>query len=230
MKILSPLISTGGGSLAGLVLTRNRYAAVVLRQKVTPVNPNTQSQARMRAAFSAAVAAWRGVSQAIRDGWEAYAATLFYEGSTGTYSPTGRDSFIGNYATAKYLEVRGLTISPGTAAPTDDGFLVLDNLDMTSGIALDTGVKVSATNLTQEDYILFATISTGKDLTRNYWSGPFDPATLDEVPLSAPTGGQIEFGGLIEGKRYFARIRAISDAEPHRMTNLFIMSAVATAP
>lgn len=228
MKILSPLISTGGGSLAGIVLTRNRYAAVVLRQKVTPVNPQSQAQTRIRAAFSSAVNQWRNMTQADRDGWEAYAQSLTYQGSTGPYTPTGRDVFLGNYSTAKYLDVRGMSVTPGWDFPVDDGFLVMDNLDMTSGVAGATGLKVSCSNLANEDMVVYASISGAKDLTRNFWSGPFQTSTLDELILGAPASGQIEFTGLQEGKRYFARVRAISQLAPHRMTNLFILSAIAT--
>lgn len=228
MKVLSQIIVTGGGSIGGITLTRNRYASLVFRARVTPVNPNTQAQAAIRNAFSSAVNAWRTALQSIRDGWDAYAESLTYQGVTGPYTPTGRDVFIGNYGTALYLAARGLTITPGTAAPVDDGFLVVDNLDMTSGVPADTGVKVSASNLTSEDFALYASISVAKDLTRNFWSGPFQPATLDEVILSSPSTGQINFGSLIVDKRYFARVRAISDAAPHRMSNLNILSAIAT--
>lgn len=228
MKALSQLIVTGGGSIGGITLTRNRYAALVFRARVTPVNPNTQAQAAIRNAFSSAVNAWRTCTQEIRDGWDAYAESLTYQGVTGPYTPTGRDVFIGNYGTALYLAARGMTVTPGTAAPTDDGFLVVDNLDCTSGVAAATGFKVSASNLTSEDFCLYASRSVAKDLTRNFWSGPFVPATLDEVILASPSSGQIEFVGCTAAKRYFARVRAISDAAPHRMSDLSILSAIAT--
>jgi hypothetical protein len=226
-KMLSQVATAIRGSVGGITYTANASAAIIQRARVSPVNPRTQNQNRMRSAFSTAVAAWSSLTQAQRDAWESYAQTLTYSGPLGNYTPTGRQVFLGSYSTAKYLEVRGLTITPGTGAPEDPGFLAIANLNITPGVVSGTGVTINCSNLTEEDLIVYAEISSAKDPARNYWTGPWNSASLDEVVLAAPSSGSIAFDNLTEGMKYFVKVRAISDTAPHRMSNLFILSELA---
>jgi hypothetical protein len=228
MKFLSQIVTIASGSIGGITFTRNRYASLVTRSRVAPVNPQSPRQNQIRNSFSTAVNAWSTLTPAQRAGWEAYAHTVTYQSPVGEYHPTGRDAFIGAYGDALYLANRGLTITPSIANPVVPGALTLDNLDMTSGIAIGTGVKVSASNLANEDFILYAVLSSAVDGSRNYPPSRFLTESLDEVELVAPASGQIEFSGLVEGSKYFARIRAISNDGPHRISGQFILSAVAT--
>lgn len=66
------------GSQNGLTFSRNKGGAYV-RQKVTPVNPNTSAQRGVRAAFAANSKLWSGtMTAAQRAAWVAYASTYPY--------------------------------------------------------------------------------------------------------------------------------------------------------
>lgn len=64
------------GSSGGTVFSHNRYGAYV-RPRSIPVNPNTDRQVAVRNAMRALTIAWANtLSQAQRDSWNAYAATV----------------------------------------------------------------------------------------------------------------------------------------------------------
>lgn len=64
----SALVSDMRNKLNGSVLSKNRYGSYV-RNKVTPVNPQTDAQQLQRSRLSAASAAWKGLSQSNRSGF-----------------------------------------------------------------------------------------------------------------------------------------------------------------
>lgn len=64
----SALVSDMRNKLNGSVMSKNRYGSYV-RNKVTPVNPQTSYQLNQRAALSSLSSAWRGLTQAQRDAW-----------------------------------------------------------------------------------------------------------------------------------------------------------------
>lgn len=66
----SALVSDMSGKLNGSVMSRNR-AGSYIRNKVTPVNPNTAAQAEVRSRLTTNAQAWAGLTQAQRDSWNA---------------------------------------------------------------------------------------------------------------------------------------------------------------
>lgn len=64
----SALVSDMRNKLNGSVMSKNRYGSYV-RNKVTPVNPQTSFQLNQRATLSNLSSAWRGLTQAQRDAW-----------------------------------------------------------------------------------------------------------------------------------------------------------------
>lgn len=71
MKIkFGSLVVDGRGKIGGHVATKNRGGAV-LRTKVTPSNAQSASQSGIRNRFTGLAQAWRGLSQADRDAWNA---------------------------------------------------------------------------------------------------------------------------------------------------------------
>lgn len=71
MKIkYSALVSDMRGKLNGSVASRNRSSAY-LRNKVTPVNPNTSYQQAIKNRLTTRAQAWRGLTQAQRDSFNA---------------------------------------------------------------------------------------------------------------------------------------------------------------
>jgi len=64
------IIVDGRGKIGGHVASKNR-AGAYLRTKVTPVNPQTTAQLFVRNRFTGLSQAWRGLTQANRDAWNA---------------------------------------------------------------------------------------------------------------------------------------------------------------
>lgn len=64
----SALVSEMRNKLNGSVMSKNRYGNYI-RNKVTPVNPQTSYQLEQRANLSSLSASWRGLTQSQRDSW-----------------------------------------------------------------------------------------------------------------------------------------------------------------
>jgi hypothetical protein len=71
----SALVSEMRNKLNGSVLSKNRYGNYV-RNKVTPVNPQTSFQQAARSILASLSQQWRGLTQAQRNSWIALANTL----------------------------------------------------------------------------------------------------------------------------------------------------------
>lgn len=67
------IIVAGSGKIGGHVASKNR-AGSYLRTKVTPVNPSTAAQTGVRNLLASLSQAWRGLTQAQRDSWNAAVA------------------------------------------------------------------------------------------------------------------------------------------------------------
>lgn len=71
----SALVSDMRNKLNGSVMSKNRYGSYV-RNKVTPVNPQSSFQQSVRSTLSSLSSAWRGLTEAQRLGWTALATQL----------------------------------------------------------------------------------------------------------------------------------------------------------
>lgn len=67
----SALVSDVRGKLNGSVASKNRYGSY-LRNKVTPTNPQTASQMRVRGTFGAISRLWGGLTDSQRKAWETF--------------------------------------------------------------------------------------------------------------------------------------------------------------
>lgn len=82
------------GSLAGVTSSRNRYGQYK-RSRATPVNPNTSQQGIVRARFGNNSAAWRGLTDVQRAGWEALASEITRTDPLGqSYTLNGQTAFM----------------------------------------------------------------------------------------------------------------------------------------
>jgi hypothetical protein len=123
MRMLSQLATVARGSVGGVTFTANQHHAIVCRARVSPVNPMTQRQSQMRAAFGDAQSLYEALSAADKLAWQDYADTLTFEGPLGNYSVTGRSVCLGNLATALYLDDRGFNVgTPATLLLLPDFF------------------------------------------------------------------------------------------------------------
>lgn len=81
------------GSVGGSVYSRTHSAAIV-RNRIVPVNPNTQSQDDLRALFATVAYEYTQLSPSERQAWEDFAALVDATNVFGEkYTPTGRQIF-----------------------------------------------------------------------------------------------------------------------------------------
>lgn len=217
------------GSVGGNTFFPNQFHQIIIRQRTSPVNPNTNFQAQIRGSFSDASTEWALLTDAQRERWENYAATLVYPGPLGSYTLPGRQVFLSNYGTARYLDDRGLDL--GTVVhdgPVIPGFLGLSNLTITPLAAAGVGFSVNFQNPNNEDVCVYAFRSRAFPITRNTYQGSFLSASLDSANLPGPSSGLIDFTDLSDGAVYFVKFRAIVDDGPLRISSKYVLRAVAT--
>lgn len=82
----------GRGKLNGSVASKNKSGAI-WRVKVTPLNPRTPAQVSVRAIFGGLSTAWKTLTQAQRDAWNALANNVTYTDIFGDARKINGNSF-----------------------------------------------------------------------------------------------------------------------------------------
>lgn len=97
MKFKGTHISEASGSLAGVTYSHNR-GGQYMRARAVPVNPNSSQQQVVRQFMAQLSAAWGSVlTQAQRDGWEAYADNVLLPDALGEpRKATGLNHYVRN--------------------------------------------------------------------------------------------------------------------------------------
>lgn len=230
MKMLSPIASIARGSVAGATFTANPYAQIIVRARTAPVQPGTVNQTKIKSAFTASNAAWHGLSNAQRQAWIDYAATLTYSGPLGSYKVPGRQVFLSNYGTARYLFDRGvLVVDPVTTAPTIPGFLALSDLNIEAPSTTGTGYKVVGGNPNTESLGILVLNSIAFDESRLRYKGPFKSDILYSDTVAPQGDFSVEVTNLTVDSKYFCSVRAIVEDAPIRISPLFYLNIVAAS-
>jgi len=230
-RALSLLFSNILGSVGGLTYFNGPFHQIQIRQRTNPVQPDSVYQIAMRAAFAEAVAVWGALSKAIRDDWSVYASTVVYSGPLGNYSPSGRMLAIGQYAAVRYLnDTHGYNFPGGVSmtAPVIMNQPVLTGLVVSAPAIPSTGFDVDFVNDTTESIIVDAVISAQKGLAVNFWKGPFDSTQHQGVAVDHGNSGNMPFASLVDGAKYFVKVRSYSAEAGRRFTTDVIMEAIAS--
>ena len=221
------------GSIAGNTFTANQFHQIIVRQRTSPVNPNTNRQSQIRSAMSAASVTWLSLTDAVRADWNNYAQSLFYPNPLGPIQVPGRQVFLSNIGTAKYLLDRGELAGPiATTPPVIPGFLGIGDVTYGPLAAPGTGFELDIASPNAENTLGFAFRSFSFNPTRYRYKGPWLTETLDSVSITGPTDGVINFTGLSDSMIYFCAVRLISAVAPFRLSPLIYIRCVAdiTAP
>lgn len=219
------------GSIGGNTFLANQFHQIVIRQRTSPVQPGTTFQSQVKSGFSGGVSNWENASQAYRDGWNAYAQTVTFQGPLGPYQPSGRDLAIGQWAATQYIiDIGGVTPLSGQSMepPTSAGLMSMDALQVQPLAAAGTGFAVQIKNSNGEDVYLYGARSLKQSNARNFYKGPWDPSSVLVTGITDGSTDTLEFDGLEEDGVYFARIRIISQEPPRRMATELIVRAVAS--
>jgi hypothetical protein len=232
-KFLSQVYTSIRGRVGGIVYTKNQFAGLIARAFTAPTNPGTDLQELIRSCMSEASQKWTDLLQSERDLWNAYAATLVYEGPHGEYKLPGRQVFISNLSLAFYLDtLGGSSIAVDVDPPLLAGF---ENIGTVESAVYDTvsseGVAISVGNPNAYDLVVLLQRSIGFNQTKNVYNGPWLPGSTmaDDLTASASTKFQFETGTGTAGQVFFLRVRAITATHPHRITNDFTVRCIAVA-
>ena len=140
MKILwGALVVDGRNKIGGQVASKNRYGAY-MRNKVTPVNPQTELQQNVRGRFGARASAWRGLTEAQRQSWiEAAPNFPVFDIFGNSKILSGASLYQSLNLNLAQIGVAAITTAPSPAAITSLVSLALaatgGDLNVTAGIA-----------------------------------------------------------------------------------------------
>jgi len=229
MRMDSHIASVMRGSVGGITYLANQFHQIVARTRTAPVDPNTTAQQYMKNAVSYASVLYENLSDANKLAWNNYASTVTFSGPFGNYNVPGRQLCVGNVAVAYYLGQQGVLIgSPDATPPTNPGKVALTSIATQAPTSVGTGIELTFYNAeASETIIAYAEISPKQNSGRLRYKGPFITSTLDTDAPSSSSAGSIEFLGLDDGGVYFIKVRAITNANPFRLSAETIIRAVA---
>lgn len=166
-KILfTAFLSDARNKLNGNVFSKNRYGSYV-RNKVTPVNPQTSYQQAQRQMFGSLSAQWRGLTQAQRDAWIAATAAFQRPDIFGRNQKlSGNALFVS--LNKNLLNAGGSTIEDAPS-PVEIPTIAISDLTVAAGTPAVSFTIDPATIPTGFALLVFATpsLSPGKDYVKN---------------------------------------------------------------
>jgi len=199
------LISEASGKVGGIVFSKNKYGAYT-RQKVSPINPQTTAQSRVRQFLASAAGAWKALTEAQRLAWKNAVSEWKKTNIFGDAQVlSGFNLFCKCYKTAKDIGESVLSTYAGSAAPvgvtslsgefdTDPEAL---SLTFTPAIPLD------------EKWLLFATapVSKGKTFVKSEYRLITVLASTDASPYAAVADYKAVFGTIpLESETAFVKL------------------------
>jgi hypothetical protein len=180
-------VATASGSLGGMVFSRNA-AGPYVRTRAVPINPATEYQTSLRGYVAQLTSLWStALTQAQRDGWEAYNVNVLLPNSLGDPRMVG--------ALAHYVRSNVSRLQAGE--PRVDTAPVLFNLgDYTqptiTSITAPTALSLAFDNTddwaNEDDAALLVYGARGYNPTINYFKGPYRYAgKVQGDAVTAPT-------------------------------------------
>lgn len=219
MKIkYSALVSDARGKLNGSVASKNRYGNY-LRNKITPTNPQTPAQSKIRALFGSISQAWGGLTGTQRNAWDDFAREHPYTDIFGD-SKILQGSAMYQKVNLNLAKLNLPTLSePGlqtTTTPIEDvqGSLSLDlngKLD-----ELEVNVTFNGFATGNEMLVAYATppktpgITFVKNDFRMWWASPVEEDdTVKEFQLDT-LYSQVFTDSIPEGSNVFIKIAVLN--------------------
>lgn len=205
------LVVDGRNKIGGHVASKNR-AGAYLRTKVTPVNPQTTRQSVVRSLLTSISQAWRGLTQAQRDAWNATVANFKKTDIFGDITnPSGFNLF--QRLNNNIITLGGALISTPPA---------IASLDQYSAASLTYTVGTPALSLAftavaggDSGYKVFATppVSPGKNFVKSEFRLITQGAVIGVSPLNILAAYTAKFGGVgAVGDKIFVKIVPVGAA------------------
>lgn len=160
------LVTDGRGKIGGQVASKNRSGAY-MRNKVTPSNPQTAAQSGVRARLASYSSAWRALTQAQRDAWNAAVASFSRTNVFGDIvNPTGKNLYTGLNQNLVNIGESAISVPPAVAAVEEPTISSVAFEDAT--VAADVTIELDSANSAQH-YLVFASeqVSQGVGYFKN---------------------------------------------------------------
>lgn len=209
MKFQSTILSEARGKLNGAVFSRNRYAAII-RNKTSPVNPQTSAQALQRQNFAALSASFRGLTPEQITGWNEAAANFGRTNVFGqTYYQTGLNLYVG--LNTNLLNANASEISD---APTPVEMPVLEIGAITNSDVAQTIAFTPTPVPTDHALLIFATapVSAGRNFLKNRYRLISVVTASGASPANTFAAYSAKFGAPIPGMRIGFKLMLVNTA------------------
>jgi hypothetical protein len=228
--MLSHVASLIRGSVGGLTYTANQFHAIVIRARVSPVQPGTIYQNMLRSAAIYAEIVWKALTANQKRAWELFADTVSFTGPAGSYTVPGRTLFFGWIADRYYHFLRGAPFEQMVnTSPTTPGRLAQPTFLLIAPPAVGVGFQVAFTNPSAIENVMFLVRSRGFNNGRNFWKGPWVSETLQYFPAPPASSTTFEFSDLVLGQVYFVKVYQIQRAGEAQVSNFTIYRTTAVA-
>lgn len=213
---LSHIFSQMLKSVGGITYTRNRYASIVGRARVHPVNPNTAFQNNIRSIFASSVKGWMGLDEIQRQKWTDYASNTPWVGPLGeSVRLTGQAMYICVRSVVKHADPT-IADSVFDIAPEPPGLMALPRT-VTGPPLTGTGAEIAIYN---DDPVASVKaqlyLSVALPPSRKYWKGPYDPLRILLSPvIAAGDSENLSYLDLTKDLRYHYKVRFYKSSAPH---------------
>ena len=201
----SPIMNELRKKASSDVFSKNHYGGFI-RKRVKGTNPKSVKQLNVRAAMSELSKAWKGLSQAVRDGFTAFGSGLIQKNRLGqNISYTGEVWWIKLNQILVAIGGTTLSAAPSSSA-TPPALMVVPTVTATSGSALGITYTTFAGSNTVGLILASKPLSQGKTYNSNYRIvGTTVAADAGVKDLTA--GYTAAFGRLpVTGEKVFVKI------------------------
>jgi hypothetical protein len=204
------MIADMRGKINGTVHSRNR-AGAYMRNKVTPVNPQTSYQSAVRNRLTGRAQAWRGLTQAQRDAWNSAVSNFKKTNIFGQLrTPSGINLY--NRINMNLLNINEAAITDPPLPSSVQALLTLSlaaaegvgtvTLTYTDALDADSSMVVEATE----------PLSAGVSFAKNQFRQIAVLVTADASPYALAPAYSAKFGAPpIEGTKIFVRATIINE-------------------
>lgn len=210
----SALVSDMRNKLNGSVLSKNRYGSY-MRNKVTPVNPQTTEQQAARQRLGALSAAWGGLTESQRQSWNALAPSFPFSDIFGDQKIlSGQVLFV--KLNANLMKIGD---APLDAAPikVDIPELLVTSVsaEQTAGAMTELDLTISqATIPAGYELAIYATppVQPGKSFVKNLYRFIGSTPTAVAGVVDALSLWNARFGSVSTGQKIFVRVALVATA------------------
>lgn len=204
----SALISEMRNKLNGSVFSRNRGGAY-LRNKVTPLNPQTAAQVEARSLLAQFSQSWRSLTQVQRDAWSAAVSNWTTTDVFGdSVKPTGATLYI-------RLNIN-ISIAGGTpinTPPAPIGVVALEFLELEAAITADLFEVAFGASPIPAGHAMVVESTACLSPGISNANSQFRVIVVLEDATATPSDCFIpqvdKFGGLVAGQKVFVRAKMI---------------------